>query len=73
MLTSFLGDGATSSRAVGIASFDALATVDVDVDDLAAGPESREVEPPQPTTSIDRTIVTATTEHLMATPERTLL
>ena len=67
MLTPILGDGATSSRAVWIArSLETLVTVDVDVDDVAAGPEPRGVDVPQPTTSIDRTIVAATTERLMA-------
>lgn len=78
MLASILGDGATSSRPVWIArSFEALVTVvvdvDVDVDDVGVGPELREVDVPQPTTSIDRTTVPAITEHFMATSERTLL
>jgi hypothetical protein len=74
MLASILGDGATSSLAVWIArAFDALVTVGVDVDDVVAEPELREVDVPQPTTSTDRTTAPRTTERLIATSEQTLL
>jgi hypothetical protein len=76
MLASILGDGAISSRAVWIArSFDALITVDVDVDvdDVAAEPELRDVDAPQAAASTDTATAHKTAEHLIVTSVRTLL
>jgi hypothetical protein len=66
MLTSTLGDGATIRRAVMTArTRNAFGTVDVD--EVTAGPELREVDAPQPTTNNDRATTAATTEYLTAT------
>jgi hypothetical protein len=68
MLTSILGDGATVRRAVMTArTRNACGTVDVD--EVTAGPELREVDAPQPTTSNDKATTAATTEYLTTTSE----
>jgi hypothetical protein len=72
MPASILGDGAASIRAVVTAVAVAEGVAD-DVDEVSPGPEVRELDVPQPTTSSDRTTVPATTEQLIATSERTLL
>jgi hypothetical protein len=76
MLAAVRGDGATSSRAVGIArSFAAVVTVDLDVGDVGGGvgPEARGFDPAQPTISIERTTVPTTVEPLMAPSAWTLV